>query len=78
MFDFLEQIRLEWSKSPDMRFGQLLYCFFSETGDPFNWEEDEFIQKLKEYMGSKPPHISKSDMSKAEAKPPQKKRKAYC
>ncbi len=34
---------------PDWRFGQLIYNFLSEYGDPFYWEEDKFISKIKEY-----------------------------
>lgn len=47
---FLSALKTEWLKAPDQRFGQLMYNFFSETGDPFYWEEDEFIEKLAAYM----------------------------
>lgn len=33
----------------DWRFGQLMYNFLSECGDPFYWEEDRFITEMKKY-----------------------------
>ena len=50
MKPFLEQLEEQWKQVPDWRFGQLMYNFFSEMGDPFYWEEDKFIEKLKEYL----------------------------
>ena len=35
---------------PDWRFGQLIINFISDCGDPFYYEEDELIEKFKEYM----------------------------
>lgn len=35
---------------PDWRFGQLMYNFMKDYGDPFYLEDDEFIEKLKEYL----------------------------
>jgi len=52
MKPFLEQIEEVWKEVPDLRFGQLMYNFFQENGDPFYWEEDVFIKKLKEYINS--------------------------
>ena len=49
---FLEELKKEWQKVPDWRFGQLMYNFIAETGDPFYLEEDKFIEKLREYMKS--------------------------
>ena len=34
---------------PDWRFGQLMFNFLSECGDPFYWEEDKFIEEIKKY-----------------------------
>jgi hypothetical protein len=59
MYENKKKIRTEWAKAPDMRFGQLMYCFFSQMGDPFNWEEDEFISKLQEYMEDKKENVPK-------------------
>lgn len=50
MKPFLEKIEEVWKDVPDLRFGQLMYNFFQEVGDPFYWEEDVFIEKFKEYM----------------------------
>lgn len=52
---FLQEIEKAWIGNNtliDWRFGQLLFNFFSAYGDPFYWEEDEFIQKFKEYTAS--------------------------
>ena len=51
MDPFLAKIKNEWSKAPDLRFGQLMSNFFT-TGDPFYWEEDEFIERLGRYLDS--------------------------
>ena len=37
---------------PDWRFGQLMFNFISETGDPFFYEEDVMITMLKEYVAN--------------------------
>lgn len=37
---------------PDLRFGQLMYNFIKTYGDPFYWEEDELLEKFKEYVES--------------------------
>lgn len=34
---------------PDWRFGQLMYNFLSTYGDPFFWEEDKFLENLKDF-----------------------------
>jgi hypothetical protein len=47
-YEELKQIHKE--KLPDWRFGQLMFNFISETGDPFYWEEDEFIERLGKYI----------------------------
>lgn len=49
---FLKELGDIWkTKCPDWRFGQLMFNFISETGDPFHWSEEDFINKLKEYFG---------------------------
>lgn len=35
---------------PDWRFGQLMYNFMTDYGDPFYLEDDKFVEKLKEYL----------------------------
>ena len=48
---FLAEIGAIWKERfPDWRFGQLIYNFICETGDPFYWEEEEFLAKLNEYL----------------------------
>lgn len=37
------------SNFPDWRFGQLMYNFFCEIGDPFHLEEDAFLEKFEEF-----------------------------
>ena len=37
----------------DWRFGQLMYNFICEMGDPFYWEEEDFLTKLEEYFTPK-------------------------
>lgn len=50
--NFLKEIGKIWKdRVPDWRFGQLMFNFFSKEGDPFYWEEDAFIEKLKKYLG---------------------------
>lgn len=47
---FLAELGAEWKATfPDWRFGQLMYNFLAEMGDPFYWEEDYFLRKFKEY-----------------------------
>ena len=47
---FLKQIQKEWEKVPDWRFGQLMFNFISEYGDPFFLEEDQFVEELQKYL----------------------------
>lgn len=35
---------------PDWRWGQLVYNFICEHGDPFYWEEEETLERLEEYL----------------------------
>ena len=52
----LEEISKVWKeKFPDCRFGQLMYNFFSALGDPFYYEEDEFLEALKAYANRQDP-----------------------
>lgn len=47
---FLTEIGSIWKEYfPDWRFGQLMYNFMCVYGDPFYWEEDNFLNKFKEY-----------------------------
>ncbi len=53
---FLDEIGKVWrEKFPDWRFGQLMYNFFSVLGDPFYYEEDEFLEALKAYSNRENP-----------------------
>lgn len=48
---FMDELGELWrDKVPDWRFGQLMYNFMCAKGDPFYWEEDEFLKKFKEYL----------------------------
>lgn len=49
---FLEKLEEEWKEVPDWRFGQLMCNFISTVGDPFYWEEEEFLEKLEIYIDS--------------------------
>ena len=41
---FLKELGDIWKERfPDWRFGQLIYNFISEKGDPFFWEDEEFL-----------------------------------
>lgn len=53
---FLDEIGKVWkAKFPDWRFGQLMYNFFSALGDPFYYEEDEFLEAFKAYGNREDP-----------------------
>lgn len=45
----LQRIHIEYF--PDLRFGQLMLLLQSALGDPFYWEEDEYLEKLRKYVG---------------------------
>lgn len=48
---FMDELGNLWkNKVPDWRFGQLMYNFLCAKGDPFYWEEDEFLKKFKKYL----------------------------
>lgn len=48
---FMNELGTLWKdKVLDWRFGQLMYNFLSSKGDPFYWEEDKFLEKLKEFL----------------------------
>lgn len=50
MKPFFDELEKVWKENfPDWRFGQLMSNFFSVYGDSFYWEEDKFIERLKEY-----------------------------
>ena len=49
--NFMYELGEIWQKElPDWRFGQLMYNFICEMGDPFHWEEEEFLEKLEKYF----------------------------
>ncbi len=52
---FCGQFASLWELVPDMRFGQfalVVFEFIKRLGiDPFYIEDDEMLQKFKEYMG---------------------------
>ena len=53
---FLEEIGSLWKKNfPDWRFGQLMYNFFCELGDPFYYEEEEFLVGFRAYCNRENP-----------------------
>ncbi len=53
---FMDQVAYIWKeKFPDWRFGQLMSNFFCIVGDPFYYEEDEFIVAFKAYAEGKNP-----------------------
>lgn len=48
---FLKELGDIWKERfPDWRFGQLIYNFISENGDPFYWEDEEFLARLEAYL----------------------------
>ena len=48
---FLQELGELWKeKCPDWRFGQLMVNIFSETGDPFYFEEDKMLEAIKNYF----------------------------
>ena len=49
--DFYEKMKeLHKKYVPDWRWGQLVYNFICEHGDPFYWEEEETLERLEEYL----------------------------
>ena len=51
---FLDKVGDIWmDNAQDWRFGQLMYNFICEMGDPFYWEEEDFLAKLEEYFAPK-------------------------
>lgn len=49
---FYEEVkRIHMQYAPDLRFGQFMSNFFLKMGDPFYWEEDVCLAKLKQYVG---------------------------
>lgn len=49
---FLEEIGEAWKKHPDQRFGQFMSNILGEMalkhGDLFFWEDDKFLEYMKE------------------------------
>ena len=51
MKPFFDELEKVWKENfPDWRFGQLISNFLFVYGDPFYWEENKFIENLKEYV----------------------------
>lgn len=51
---FLDKLGEIWEREcPDWRFGQLMFNFISEYGDPFYMEEDQFIEALEKFFTPK-------------------------
>lgn len=50
--NFLNELGKVWKdRVPDWRFGQLMFNFLSQIDeDPFFWEEDKFLEKLKNFL----------------------------
>ena len=46
---FLQALGEVWTRQPDLRFGQLMYNFFEREGNPFYWEDDDFLWRFTEY-----------------------------
>lgn len=49
---YAELCKLHKEYLPDWRFGQFMFNFISETGDPFFYEEDVMITMLKKYVAN--------------------------
>lgn len=48
---FLKELGDIWERVPDWRFGQLIVNFIGSLNrDPFFYEDDELLSKLKEYF----------------------------
>lgn len=50
IYKFVHQLADIWAQTPELRFGQLISNFISENGDIFYISDEEFIEKLKEYV----------------------------
>lgn len=54
---FYDELKKIHAKSfQDWRFGQLMFNFISEYGDPFFLEEDMFITEMKKYANKCSPY----------------------
>lgn len=51
----LEMAKLWKENFPDWRFGQLMYNFFSQLGDPFYYEEEDILKAFKAYCNCENP-----------------------
>lgn len=53
---FVQEMAAQWkNRFPDWRFGQLMFNFFSEIGDPFYLEEDEFMVAFQAFCNGEVP-----------------------
>lgn len=49
--NFMYELGEVWKDNlPDWRFGQLMFNFIQSEGDPFYWEEEEFLENFKKYV----------------------------
>ena len=56
---FLERLGEIWKERfPDLRFGQMMFNFFSAFGDPFYLEEDEFLTAFEAYCKGEDPRAA--------------------
>lgn len=53
LYEFYAELqRIHIQYFPDWRFGQFMINFFGAADcDPFFWEEDELIKRLKKFVG---------------------------
>lgn len=57
---FMTEIGELWKKRfPNYRFGQLMVGFFYAAGDPFYFEEDEFLEAFKAYCAGEDPKAAR-------------------
>lgn len=53
---FMNEIASIWKeKCPDSRFGQFMVGYFYAVGDPFYYEEEEFLLGLKAFVNGEDP-----------------------
>ena len=53
---FMNEIAKIWKeKFPDYRFGQLMFVFLMRLGDPFYYEEEEFLAAFRAFAEGRDP-----------------------
>jgi len=48
---FLKELGEQWKKCPDLRFGQLMENLKIHAGDLFYYEEEAFLNLLRDWIG---------------------------